>query len=169
MGAPDGQWRHQAIGAEAIITGTSILNIGLFGVENWVTAPLTYDFGFRIEPKNVTPDSASGFAARQFLTISGLLSELWTLEDAHHLSIALTESQRGAQAQELYVHGPHDAVKAFEIGNPNLHMESSYNLEGGLHLSAGRIRFSTESFGSKGGKLKTTTRSTKHPPPAGCH
>ncbi len=100
MGAPDGHWRHQAIGAEAIIPRTSILNIGLFGVENWVTAPLTYDFGFRIEPQNVTPDSASGFAARQFLTISGLLSELWTLEDAHHLSIALTESQRGAQAQE---------------------------------------------------------------------
>ncbi len=138
IGPLKGQWGlqtvngfTQAIGAEAIIPRTSILNVGLFGVETWVTDPLTYDFGFRIEPQQVTPDSASGFAARQFLPISGSLSALWTLEEAHHLSIAFTESQRGAQAQELYVHGPHDAVQAFEIGNPNLHMESSYNLEGG--------------------------------------
>ncbi|NBY22984.1 MAG: TonB-dependent receptor [Gammaproteobacteria bacterium] len=153
IGPLKGQWGlqtvngvTQAIGAEAIIPRTSILNIGLFGVENWVTDPLTYDFGFRIEPQNVTPDSASGFAARQFLPISGSLSGLWTLEDAHHLSFALTESQRGAQAQELYVHGPHDAVQAFEIGNPNLHMESSYNLEGGYTFQQAGYAFQLNLF-----------------------
>ncbi len=153
IGPLKGQWGlqtvngvTQAIGAEVIIPRTSILNVGLFGVETWVTDPLTYDIGFRIEPQNVTPDSASGFAARQFLPISGSLSGLWALEEAHHLSLALTESQRGAQAQELYVHGPHDAVQAFEIGNPNLHMESSYNLEGGYTFQQAGYAFQLNLF-----------------------
>ncbi len=136
IGPFKGQWGFQSVngttsatGEEATIPQTGIANYGLFAVETLETDPLIYDFGFRIEPQSVTPDAASAYAARSFLPVSGSLSGLWKVDPSNNLSLAFTESQRGPQAQELYVNGAHHATRAFEIGNPNLNMESSYNLE----------------------------------------
>lgn len=136
IGPFKGQWGFQsvngvtsAIGEEAILPETTIANYGLFAVETLKTDPLTYDFGLRIEPQFVTPVAASGYNGRSFLPVSGSLSGLWNVDDSNNLSLAFTESQRGPQAQELYVNGVHHATRAFEIGNPNLGMETSYNLE----------------------------------------
>ena len=136
LGPFRGQWGFQsingvtsAVGEEAILPETTIANYGVFAVETLKTDPLTYDFGLRIEPQFVTPIESSGYAARSFLPISGSVSGLWNIDGTNNLSLAFTESQRGPQAQELYVNGVHHATRAFEIGNPNLGMETSYNLE----------------------------------------
>lgn len=136
IGPFKGQWGFQSVngttsatGEEATIPQTEIANYGLFAVETLVTDPLIYDFGFRIEPQSVTPAASSGYVARSFLPVSGSVSGLWKVDSSNNLSLAFTESQRGAQAQELYVNGVHHATRAFEIGNPNLNMETSFNLE----------------------------------------
>ena len=136
IGPFKGQWGFQSVngttsatGEEATIPQTEIANYGLFAVETLVTDPLIYDFGFRIEPQSVTPAASSGYVARNFLPVSGSVSGLWKVDSSNDLSLAFTESQRGAQAQELYVNGVHHATRAFEIGNPNLNMETSFNLE----------------------------------------
>lgn len=136
LGPFKGQWGFQsvngdvqAVGDEATLPRSSIANYGLFAVETLETDPLTYDFGFRIEPQSVTPEAASGYGSRSFLPVSGSVSGLWKIDPANNLSLAFTESQRGPQAQELYVNGVHHATRSFEIGNPNLNMETSFNLE----------------------------------------
>jgi len=136
LGPFKGQWGFQsvngvtqAIGEEATLPRTEIANYGVFAVETLETDPLTYDFGFRIEPQSVTPEASSGYVARSFLPVSGSVSGLWKVDSANNLSLAFTESQRGPQAQELYVNGVHHATRAFEIGNPDLGMETSFNLE----------------------------------------
>ena len=136
LGPFTGQWGFQsvngvtqAIGDEATIPRTEIANYGVFAVETLKDGPLTYDAGLRIEPQNVTPVASSGYEARQFLPVSSSLSGLWAVDSSNQLSLAFTESQRGAQAQELYINGAHAATRAFEIGNPNLTMETSLNLE----------------------------------------
>ena len=136
IGPFKGQWGFQSVngttsatGEEATIPQTDIANYGVFAVETLETDPLTYDFGFRIEPQSVTPTASSGYQGRSFLPVSGSVSGLWKVDPSNNLSLAFTESQRGAQAQELYVNGVHHATRAFEIGNPNLNMETSFNLE----------------------------------------
>ena len=136
LGPFKGQWGFQSVngntsatGEEATIPQTEIANYGVFAVETLETDPLTYDFGFRIEPQSVTPAASSGYVARNFLPLSSSVSGLWKVDPSNNLSLAFTESQRGAQAQELYVNGVHHATRAFEIGNPNLNMETSFNLE----------------------------------------
>lgn len=136
LGPFKGQWGFQSVngdvaayGEEATLPKSSIANYGVFAVETLETDPLIYDFGFRIEPQSVTPEASSGYAARSFLPVSGSVSGLWKVDPSNNLSLAFTESQRGPQAQELYVNGVHHATRAFEIGNPNLNMETSFNLE----------------------------------------
>ena len=136
IGPFKGQWGFQSVngttsatGEEATIPQTDIANYGVFAVETLETNPLTYDFGFRIEPQTVTPAVSSGYLGRSFLPVSGSVSGLWKVDPSNNLSLAFTESQRGPQAQELYVNGVHHATRSFEIGNPNLNMESSFNLE----------------------------------------
>jgi len=136
LGPFKGQWGFQsvngvtsAIGEEAILPKSNIANYGVFAVETLEADPLIYDFGFRIEPQSVTPEAASGYAARSFLPISGSVSGLWKVDPSNNLSLAFTESQRGPQAQELYVDGIHEATRSYEIGNPNLNTETSFNLE----------------------------------------
>jgi iron complex outermembrane receptor protein len=136
LGPLQGQWGFQsvngatsAVGEEATLPYTTIANYGFFGVETLTTDPIIYDFGLRIEPQFVTPSESSGYTSRSFLPVSSSISGLWKIDPINSLSLAFTESQRGAQAQELYVNGVHHATRAFEIGNPNLKMETSYNLE----------------------------------------
>ncbi len=136
LGPFRGQWGFQsvngdtsAVGEEVTLPYTTIGNYGWFAVETLDTDPVVYDFGLRIEPQFVTPAASSGYEARRFLPVSASASGLWKIDSIHGLSLAFTESQRGAQAQELYVNGPHHATQAFEIGNPNLNMETSFNLE----------------------------------------
>lgn len=136
LGPFKGQWGFQSVngttsatGEEATLPVTDIANYGVFAFETLETDPLTYDFGFRIEPQSVSPAASSGYSARSFLPISGSVSGLWKIDPANNLSLAFTESQRGPQAQELYVNGVHHATRAYEIGNPNLNMETSFNLE----------------------------------------
>ena len=136
LGPFKGQWGFQSVngttsaqGDEATLPVTEIANYGVFAVETLETDPLIYDFGFRIEPQSVTPVASSGYAARSFLPVSGSVSGLWKIDPANNLSLAFTESQRGPQAQELYVDGVHHATRSYEIGNPNLNMETSFNLE----------------------------------------
>lgn len=138
LGPLRGQWGFQflngetsAIGAEAILPQTTIANYGIFAVETLETDPIVYDFGLRVEPQQLTPVASSLDPQRSFLPVSSSFSGIWKIDRTHSLSLAFTESQRGAQAQELYVDGAHQATRAYEIGNPNLTMESSYNLEMG--------------------------------------
>lgn len=146
LGPITGQWGFQAVtgwteavGEEATVPYTQIADYGVFLVESLKTEPVTYDFGFRIEPQRVAPAASSGYSGRGFLPVSGSISALWPVDPSNSLSLAITESQRGPQAQELYVNGVHRATRAFEIGDPDLGMETSYNLELGWTFRRDRL------------------------------
>ncbi|MCC2097445.1 MAG: TonB-dependent receptor [Hyphomicrobiales bacterium] len=54
--------------------------------------------------------------------------------------------QRAPTALELFSKGPHEATGTFEIGNPNLRLESALSFEAGLRKSKGRLRFDATVF-----------------------
>jgi len=56
------------------------------------------------------------------------------------VGLAYTVSQRAPSAQELYSYGPHDSTATFDIGNSNLGIETSHNLELSLQKTLGSIR-----------------------------
>jgi iron complex outermembrane receptor protein len=68
----------------------------------------------------------------------GLIQNLpWNLVG----SITAQHVERAPKAAELFSRGPHDATATFDIGNPNLQIESANSIETGIRRAAGPFRF----------------------------
>ncbi len=68
----------------------------------------------------------------------GLIQNLpWNLVG----SITAQHVERAPKAAELFSRGPHDATTTFDIGNPNLKIESANSIEAGIRRATGPFRF----------------------------
>jgi iron complex outermembrane receptor protein len=54
--------------------------------------------------------------------------------------------ERAPDATELFYKGPHDSTATFEIGNPNLTIESANTVEAGLKRAKGDFRFDLSAY-----------------------
>ena len=142
IGIVKGVWGFQsvnsdfeAIGVESFVPHSNIDTYGLFAVESFELAKLTFDVGLRGEHQSTTPQ-VSDLNARDFTLISGSSSALWNINERHQLSLAFTQSQRAPQIQELYAKGIHEATHSYELGDANLNKEISYNLDLGYKFKA---------------------------------
>ncbi len=82
---------------------------------------------------NFTPKSAS----------AGLIQELgWDLV----ASLTGQYVERAPKPAELFSRGPHDATTTFDIGNPNLRIESAQSIEAGLRRARGPLRFELTAY-----------------------
>lgn len=117
---------------EAILPRSQISNYGVFAVESAASGPVSYEVGVRGESSTINPDQPG--LDRSYAPISASGSAQWKINPENSISFAVTRSQRAPQVQELYFNGPHDATRSFELGDPNLTMETSYNIDLGYRL-----------------------------------
>jgi iron complex outermembrane recepter protein len=102
-------------------------------------------FGLRLEHDvldsqlRVNPDQS-------FTPVSLSVSDLWTIDDEKSISLAITRSQRAPIANELYFEGDHEATATFQKGNPNLNIETSYNIDLSYKLSSKKLAFELNLF-----------------------
>ncbi len=142
-------------GAQTIVPKSLISSYGVFGVESFNYGPVTYQLGGRVEESSIAPQSGTNYSSPNglpisssynYLPVSASASGLWKLDKKNSLNLALTRSQRAPQVQELLSHGFHDATRSFEEGNPNLQMETSYNLDLGYKFKADWVRAELDLF-----------------------
>ncbi|WP_187830460.1 TonB-dependent receptor [Siccirubricoccus phaeus] len=86
---------------------------------------------------------------RNFTPVSVSLGLLHDLPWAMQLRLTGQYVQRAPSAAELYSRGAHDASGTFDIGDPNLGMESAGTLELGLMREVGSLRFDTSAYYSR--------------------
>ena len=94
----------------------------------------TYDSSLRVNPD------------QSFTPVSLSVSDLWTIDDGKSMNIALTRSQRAPIANELYFEGGHEATETFQLGNPNLDLETSYNIDLGYKSNSEKVAFEINLF-----------------------
>ena len=123
-----------ALGEEALVPPTDIDSYGLFAVESFAIGDVTYELGVRGEWQGLTPKEI--YDSKSYAPISGSISALWDITKQHQLSLAVTQSQRAPQVQELFSDGVHEATTSYELGDPNLNKEISYNLDLGYRFNA---------------------------------
>ncbi len=123
-----------ALGEEALVPQSDIDSYGLFAVESFAIGDVTYELGVRGEWQGITPESK--YDSVSYVPISGSISALWDITKQHQLSLAVTQSQRAPQVQELFSDGVHEATQSYELGDPNLNKEISYNLDLGYRFNA---------------------------------
>ena len=132
-------------GLNTIVPKSLINSYGVFGVESFNYGPVTYQLGARVEESSIDPQASTNYSppngmpissSYNYTPISASASGLWKIDKRNSLDLAITRSQRAPQVQELLSNGFHDATRSFEEGDPNLQMETSYNLDLGYKFNA---------------------------------
>ena len=94
----------------------------------------TYDSDLRVNPD------------QSFTPVSLSVSDLWTIDDKKSINIALTRSERAPINTELYFTGDHEATATYQVANPNLDMETSYNIDLGFKSNSEKVAFELNLF-----------------------
>ncbi len=116
-----------AIGEEAFTPPAKTRNQAFFISEHIHGDVLHWDFGARIEHQSVDPDGTSDSYSDTALSVAA--SAIWEFAENQSLALSLQRSQRHASSTELYADGPHLATEQYEIGDPDLDLETAYGVD----------------------------------------
>jgi len=97
---------------------------------------------------NPLPDSLVA-ERKSFTPVSGSLGLLYDLPHGIVARLTGTYAERAPVAQELFSKGAHEATETFEIGNPDIGIETSKSIEFGFNKAAGRWRFDSSFYYTK--------------------
>ncbi len=85
-------------------------------------------------------------ASREFTPVSGSAGLIFDLGSEIYLSGTAQVVQRAPDVLELFSKGPHEATETFEIGNPNLDMETARSIELTLERIDGPVRWEVAAY-----------------------
>lgn len=116
-----------AEGDEAFTPPATTRNQAIFLSEHIHRESVHWELGARMENQSV---KAEGFD-RDYseVALSTAASAIWNFHERQSLTISLQRSQRHPSSTELYANGPHLATEQFEIGDPDLDLETAYGLD----------------------------------------
>ena len=141
-----------ASGNADIVPQTVTNSNALFWVEQGNFGDFKNSLGLRYNYVTQNPNQASVYADsistysppslinRQFNLGSYSLGTIYEVTKGYGLAAAYTVSQRAPSAPELYAFGPHDATATYIVGNSNLQIETSHNIELGIQKTIGLIQ-----------------------------
>ena len=137
-----------ASGNADIVPQTVTNSNALFWVEQGNFGDFKNSLGLRYNYVTQNPNQASVYADsistysppslinRQFNLGSYSLGTIYEVTKGYGLAAAYTVSQRAPSAPELYAFGPHDATATYIVGNSNLQIETSHNIELGIQKTS---------------------------------
>jgi iron complex outermembrane receptor protein len=103
-------------------------------------------FDLNVDPAAIGPATPRNLHFTPKSASVGLIQNLpWDL-------VALVTGQyveRAPKPAELFSRGPHDATATFDIGNPNLGIETAMSVEAGLRRATGPLRFEVTGYYTK--------------------
>jgi len=136
VGAQVQDSEFSAVGEEAVVPKSDISSYGFFAVEDRHWRDVLFELGLRVENQTIAPD---GLKSRSHTPVSASGSAVWNFREDAAVTFAVTRSQRAPQVQELFSNGFHAATRSFELGNPALSEETSYNLDLGFRYNPGWV------------------------------
>jgi iron complex outermembrane receptor protein len=116
----------EAIGAEAFVPPNRTNQLGLFSLQEFEFGPVQLEAALRYD--RVSLEAQTLGLKRRFNNISAALGAGITSGDVK-LGINGSRTGRAPAPEELFSDGPHIATQAFEIGDPTLNSEKSWNVE----------------------------------------
>jgi iron complex outermembrane receptor protein len=103
--------------------------------------PLVFDVN--TDPASIGPATPQNLHFTPKSASIGLIQNLpWDLV----ASVTGQYVERAPKPAELFSRGPHDATSTFDIGNPNLGIETAKSIEVGLRRAAGPLRFELTAY-----------------------
>ncbi len=133
-----------AVGAEAFVPPAKSSQIGLYTVKEYTTGDWRFDIGGRYE--HTSYDVAVLNTERSFDGFSGSIGAGYDINSDIFVGATLFRTERAPSTEELFSNGPHLATNAFELGNPDLGLETATGLEATVSLNAGPFSFVANAY-----------------------
>lgn len=133
-----------AVGAEAFVPPAISSQIGIFTVKEYTTGNWRFDFGGRYEHTSYDVDSTN--TERSFDGFSGSLGVGYDINEGTFLGATIFRTERAPSTEELFSNGPHLATNAFELGDPDLGLETATGIEGTLSFNSGPFSFVANAY-----------------------
>jgi iron complex outermembrane receptor protein len=99
-------------------------------------------------PADFLPDGSQVSTGRNpsYTPKSGSIGLIQNLPGDLVASVTAQYVERAPKPAELFSRGPHDATATFDIGNPNLTIETAKSIEVGLRRATGPLRFEATAY-----------------------
>ncbi|MBD3331860.1 TonB-dependent receptor, partial [candidate division GN15 bacterium] len=133
--------------ASGLLPNADIFGIGVYAFEEYTSQRMTINGGLRFDyreheaeanPAMNLPDTAAGETAdvlsQDYTVLTGSAGISFRLTDFLTAASNLAVGFRAPDLFELHANGIHGGVQAFQVGDPYLDPERSYNIDGGLRL-----------------------------------
>lgn len=141
------QYTHRdffAQGAEAYVPPNLTEQVAFFTLQELGAGPVQIEAAARAEFTNVEAQFLG--IARDYDTFSGALGLVYEGIEGVRIGINGSRAERAPSAEELFANGPHIATQAFEIGDPDLDVESAWGLEAYARGSIGAGTFNLTAY-----------------------
>ncbi|MCJ8191629.1 TonB-dependent receptor [Sphingomicrobium aestuariivivum] len=112
-----------AVGAEAFLRDNETATFSVFGIEEYQPGALGIEGAARFDFTSQESDFLG--IERDYSTFSGAIGANYEVASDMTLGANLSYTERAPSAEELFSEGPHIATQAFEVGDPDLEVESS--------------------------------------------
>lgn len=116
----------EAIGEEAFTPPSETDKWALFVFEELDRSDWRFQLGARYERQETV---ARGVPSRDDDGLSASLGAIWAPSEEYSVAVNLARSTKLPNAEELYSDGPHLATGSFELGDPDLHIETSLGVD----------------------------------------
>ncbi|TYZ12557.1 TonB-dependent receptor [Hymenobacter lutimineralis] len=157
------QQQNQNKGVEFLIPAYRLLDGGLFGVTKKSFGKLDLSGGLRVDARRITADALflnadeqpvpaglgeqkfGGFQST-FRNVSGSVGGAYSLSEKWLLKANLARGFRAPNIAELGSNGIHEGTTRYEIGEPDLKAETSFQADGGVSFTSDHISFQADVF-----------------------
>jgi len=144
IGMQTAQSTFSATGDEGFLPKSRTRSAGLFVLEEYRLNDWRFELGAREDWQRIRPEGGATSSRQNATSLS--TAAIWQFAPQYSAALSLSRSQRMPGAQELYADGNHLATNTYEVGNPNLKKETSYNADLTLRKTAGDTTFSVGGF-----------------------
>ncbi len=146
-GALGAQYSHvdfEATGEEAFIPPNVTETFSLFTLQELDFDRFELELGGRFETTSIEAEVMG--QDRSFDTFSAAAGASYALIGDFRAGLNLSRTQRAPSAQELFASGPHIATQQFELGDPDLNVESSWGSEAYLRGEIGEVKINASIY-----------------------
>ena len=143
-GGINGMWQQsQNLGEEALIPEYKLFDIGGYATISKTMDNLTLNGGLRYDNRHID------FHSRNFGSVSGNIGAVWNVCQHTNLRLNIARGFRAPNMSELGSDGIHEGTLRYEIGNPDLKPEYSWQADLGLDFSSEYISAQVALFANR--------------------
>ena len=143
-GGVNGMWQQSLnLGEESLIPEYKLFDIGAYATFSKSLDNLTLNGGLRFDNRHLD------FHSRHFSGVTGSIGAVWNASDHLNVRLNMARGFRAPNMSELGSDGIHEGTQRYEVGNPDLKPEYSWQADLGLDFTSQYVSVQTAFFANR--------------------